>query len=190
MTAGGTPPPLFLLAEDEPLAAMALRAQVEALGFRVLDVARNGEEAVALAACFPVDLALLDHRMPRCSGFDAAVRLFELAPTPVALLTGVGVADLPDPVPEPPIFQVIPKPAGLAELSTGLAAARERFETWARSDEAPDVEASVRERELIGRATLALGGERRPALAAAEMLRRSEEQGRTLADIARQVLGA
>jgi DNA-binding response OmpR family regulator len=190
VTSDGSPPPLLLLAEDEPLAAMALRAQVEALGFRVLDVARDGEEAIALAACFPVDLALLDYRMPRCSGFDAAIRLFELAPTPVALLTGLGSADLPDPVPEPPIFQVIPKPAGLSELSDGLDAARERFATWAGSDAAPDIEASARERELIGRATRTLSGDGRLAVAAATMLRRAEEGDRSLADVARDILGA
>jgi CheY-like chemotaxis protein len=182
--------PLLLIAEDEPLGAMALRAQVEALGYRVLDTARDGEEAVALAACFPVDVALLDQRMPRCSGFDAATQIFELAPTAVALLTGVGTGDLPDPVPEPPIFRVISKPAGLAEIQRGLDAARERFARWARSPAAPDLDALARQRTLIARATRASAAHGRLAAAAVRLLRQAREQDRALVDVARDVLDA
>ena len=40
----------ILIAEDEALNALALRSQLEALGHRVVGPARNGREAVEIAA--------------------------------------------------------------------------------------------------------------------------------------------
>ena len=105
-------PLAILIAEDEPLASMALRAQVEALGHNVLAVARDGADAAALVRCLPADLAIFDMKMPAMSGLDAALDAFPDAPTPVLLLTGFGSADLPDPMPEPPIFALVTKPVG------------------------------------------------------------------------------
>lgn len=183
--------PLVLLAEDEPLASMALRAQLEALDFRVLGPARNGDEAVALGACHPVDVGLFDLRMPGRSGIEAAVDLFELAPTPIVLLTGVGSYDLPDPLPRPPIFAVLNKPVGLDELGVGLAKALEGFRGWVRNrDLHPGLGNGARsDRTLVASAvqTLADGGQR-PAAASARLLQRARDENRSLVDVAREVL--
>ena len=183
--------PLVLLAEDEPLASMALRAQLEALDYRVIGPARNGDEAVALGACHPVDLGLFDLRMPGRSGIQAAVDLFDLAPTPIVLLTGVGSYDLPDPLPRPPIFEVLSKPVGLEELGRGLHTALTRFEGWTRNrDLHPGLGNGARhDRALVGRAVAALtaSGDRQ-ATVAARLLTRAREEDRTLADLAREIL--
>ncbi|NIP81050.1 MAG: response regulator [Gemmatimonadetes bacterium] len=182
---------LILVAEDEPLASMAIRAQLDALELRVLGPARNGDEAVALGACFPVDVALLDVRMPRRSGIEAAHALFELAPTPIVLLTGVGHYDLPDPMPRPPIFDVLAKPAGLTDLQDALAAALDRFRRWA--DDAGvtrAVERSRNDRQTIARAVRARAGEDRLVEVASELLDRAHQTGRSLLDIAHDSLPA
>ena len=62
MTPSHDDPPTVLIAEDEPLASMALRAQLEALDYRVIATARDGDEAVLLGTCLPVDLGLFDLR--------------------------------------------------------------------------------------------------------------------------------
>ena len=179
--------PLVLVAEDEPIASMALRAQLEVLDYQVLGPARNGDEAVALGACFPVDVALLDVRMPGRSGLEAAHDLFELAPTPIALLTGVGSVDLPDPLPTPPIFTVINKPAGLQDLADGLDAARTGFDRWRdRNPEAPTNGDDPR--HLIARAVQRLAPDDRHAAAAARLLQRALDEGRTPAAVARDIL--
>lgn len=182
--------PLVLLAEDEPLASMALRAQLEALDFRILGPARDGEEAVALGACFPVDIGLFDVRMPRRSGVQAALDLFELAPTPIVLLTGVGAADLPDPLPRPPIFEVLSKPVGLSELGDGLETALSRFQGWMRNRQLNTTlgNGDRHSRTLTARAVRALDDGHRPAAAAARILQRARDENRSLADIAREIL--
>ncbi|MFW5951679.1 MAG: response regulator [Gemmatimonadota bacterium] len=178
---------LALVAEDEPLASMALRAQLEALQFRVLGPARNGHEAVHLGACHPVDVALFDVLMPGLSGLDAAIHLFDQAPTPVVLLTGVGAADLPDPIPEPPIFGVLTKPVDLAELGAALSTARDRFLQWARERHL-DVHADHARRDTLARAIHRTAPTRRPAAAAAEFLDLARDQGRSPLALARSLL--
>lgn len=181
--------PLVLLAEDEPLASMALRAQLEALEFRVLGPARDGNEAVALGACFPIDVGLFDVRMPLRSGIQAALDLFELAPTPVVLLTGVGTADLPDPLPRPPIFEVLSKPIDLKRLGEGLDTALVRFEDWSRNRQLRHAsENGDDERELIARAVHSLADPDRPALVATRLLKRARDEGRNISDLAREIL--
>ncbi len=187
------PRPLVLIAEDEPLASMALRAQLEALDYRVLGPARDGDEAVALGACFPVDVALFDVRMPGRSGLDAAIALFEVAPTPIVLLTGVGTADLPDPLPRPPVFDVLIKPAGLDEIGAALAAARAGFQDWL--DRAVDNESDgaapfpdEQDRATTARAVELMAAGTRPAAAASLLLERARNQGRSPADVARDIL--
>lgn len=184
------PRPLVLVAEDEPIASMALRAQLEALDYRVLGPARNGGEAVALGACYPADMALFDVRMPERSGLDAARDLFEIAPIPVILLTGVGSADLPDPLPRPPIFGLLAKPIDLATLATGFSNARDAFDRWIDddSDRAAALRDSREQRNTLGRAVAAMAGSERSAPAAQRLLQRAEEEGRSSLDIAREIL--
>lgn len=182
------PERLVLVAEDEPLASMALRAQLEALEYQVLGPARNGDEAVALGACYPVDVALFDVRMPRRSGLQAAIDLFELAPTPIVLLSGVGAADLPDPLPRPPIFARITKPASLDDIAAALDLARARFERWIDDNGDTDVALDRDRRTTIGRAVDQLADASRPAAAATRILDRARHENRAPVDVARDIL--
>lgn len=182
--------PLVLVAEDEPLASMAIRAQLEALDFRVLGPARNGDEAVALGACHPVDVALLDMRMPGRTGLQAALDLFDLAPTPVVLLTGVGASDLPDPVPRPPIFAVLTKPVDLDDIRVALDSALDGFRHWTQENELQaDPLDDAQRRTTIARAVTVLAEGGRPAAAAARILERARDEGRTPEDVAGDILG-
>jgi DNA-binding NarL/FixJ family response regulator len=182
-------PHLILIAEDEPVASMALRAQLEALGFRVLGPARNADQAVALGRCFPVDLALFDFRMPGRSGIDAALDLFHTAPTPVALLTGFGASDLPKPMPRPPIFGVLNKPVDLAELRAGIENALAAFQRW--RDDNPDahVREARQQRILIGRAVDRIADGPRTADAAVQFLERALHEATAPIDLATTILG-
>ncbi len=182
--------PLILVAEDEPITSMALREQLEALDFRVLGPARDGDDAFALGVCFPVDLGLFDLRMPRRSGLDAARDLFDLAPTPVVLLTGFDAADLPDDLSAPPIFGRAAKPIGMAELRSAIDAAFVRFRDWclANPDEDRRTASARDERTTIARAVLATADGRLLASVAADLLRRSRADRRSLLDTALALL--
>ena len=80
--------PRIVLAEDDTLLLEALSRLLEP-AFEVVGTASDGDEAVRVALRLRPDLVLLDARMPRASGFDAARRLrSELPGTPVVFLTG------------------------------------------------------------------------------------------------------
>ena len=65
------------IAEDEPLLAQALQAELARVwpALRVLATVGDGESAVALALALKPDVLLFDIRMPGMSGLDAAATL-------------------------------------------------------------------------------------------------------------------
>ncbi len=80
--------PRVVLAEDDTLLAEALCRLLEP-AFEVVGTAADGDDAVVVALRTRPDIVLLDARMPRTSGFEAARRLrAELPATRVVFLTG------------------------------------------------------------------------------------------------------
>ena len=86
-----------LIVEDEPKTADYLERGLREQGY-VVDVARDGREALEKLPVVRPDLVLLDYMMPRMNGgeFLAALRATPgLAPTPVLLLSAVPPRLLP-----------------------------------------------------------------------------------------------
>ncbi|HYE59460.1 MAG TPA: response regulator transcription factor [Rhodothermales bacterium] len=84
-----TPPPTILVVDDEPDLLDLLQYNLEREGYAVL-TARDGAEALSLAARTPPDLVVLDVMMPVMDGLDTCRRLREhatLRTTPVLMLT-------------------------------------------------------------------------------------------------------
>ena len=63
-----------LIVEDEENISIALRYLMKGQGYDVL-VARDGEEALAIAEATPPDLMLLDVMMPKRDGYDVCQTL-------------------------------------------------------------------------------------------------------------------
>jgi PAS domain S-box-containing protein len=88
-----TPAPLVLLAEDNEANIAMLDSYLEANGFRVI-VARNGREAVQMAAQYQPSLVLMDIQMPEMDGLEATQKI-RLDPTlqdlPVVALTALAM---------------------------------------------------------------------------------------------------
>jgi DNA-binding response OmpR family regulator len=77
----------ILLADDDPGVRESLAAVLKSDGHAVLP-ARDGAEAIQLAAGNPVDLVLLDLNMPVKNGWDAFERLTAMNPlVPIIILT-------------------------------------------------------------------------------------------------------
>jgi len=74
--------PTALIAEDEPLLAQALQAELARAwpALQVLGVAGNGEAAVAQALAQQPDVLFFDIRMPALSGLEAAAALADAWP--------------------------------------------------------------------------------------------------------------
>ncbi len=69
-------PQRVLIADDEPNIVMSLEFLMERNGYEV-QVARNGEEALAAVGTFNPDLILLDVMMPLRSGFEVCQKIRE-----------------------------------------------------------------------------------------------------------------
>jgi response regulator NasT len=122
----------ILLADDESLNVLALRAQLEALGHTVVASARNGLEAVELARATTIDLAILDIHMPGLSGIDAAEAIVQEQAVPIILLTGRSDLESLEEIAAAPVFHFLTKPVSLEDLIPAITFARSRFEEWRR----------------------------------------------------------
>jgi DNA-binding response OmpR family regulator len=67
-----------LIADDEPNIVTSLEYLMTKTGYEV-EIARNGEEALALVESFMPDLVLLDVMMPRRSGYEVCQKMRERA---------------------------------------------------------------------------------------------------------------
>jgi two-component system phosphate regulon response regulator PhoB len=84
--------PTILVAEDENALVTLLRYNLERAGYRVLE-ARDGEEALLIAAEETLDLVILDWMMPQLSGIEVCRRLRgrqETRNVPILMLTARG----------------------------------------------------------------------------------------------------
>jgi DNA-binding response OmpR family regulator len=75
-----------LVVDDEPIVREVLARYLEKDGF-VVDVAEDGEQALAAYDAATPDLVLLDLMLPRLDGLEVFRRMRELRPTAVIMLT-------------------------------------------------------------------------------------------------------
>ena len=88
------PRPRLVVAEDQALIRLDLERLLEDAGFEVCGSARDGKEAVELVHELRPDLVLLDVKMPRIDGVDAARRILDDGFVPIVMLTAYGYGEL------------------------------------------------------------------------------------------------
>jgi len=76
-----------LLAEDEYVIALALRGQLESLGYQVIGTPTDGSSAVAMVQELGPDVVLMDIGLPDLDGIAATEQIMASAPTPVVILS-------------------------------------------------------------------------------------------------------
>ena len=116
----------ILVAEDETIIRLDLREILERAGYAVVAEARDGEEAVELAASEKPDLAILDVKMPKLDGIDAARRILTDRPIPIVILTAYGQDELVARAVEAGVFGYLVKPFRETDLLPAIQAARAR----------------------------------------------------------------
>jgi two-component system, response regulator PdtaR len=143
----------ILLAEDETLIRLDLKEILERAGFDVCAEARDGEEAVALAREAGPDLAILDVKMPRLDGIEAARRILDERPIPIVMLTAYGQEELVSRAVEAGVFGYLVKPFRESDLLPAIRAARARHaELEALREEAESLADALATRKVVERA--------------------------------------
>jgi len=143
----------ILIAEDETIIRLDLRALLEKAGFEVCAEAKDGEEAVTLARTVESDLALLDVKMPKLDGIDAARRILEERPIPIVMVTAYGERELVSRAVEAGVFGYLVKPFREQDLLPAIHAARARHdELQALRAEAESLSEALAARKVIERA--------------------------------------
>ena len=142
-----------LIAEDETIIRLDLKGLLEGAGFAVCAEARDGEEAVELARLEQPDLALLDVKMPRLDGIEAARRILDERPIPIVMVTAYGERDLVARAVEAGVFGYLVKPFRETDLLPAIETARARHEELrALREEADSLAEALAARKAIERA--------------------------------------
>jgi AmiR/NasT family two-component response regulator len=142
-----------LVAEDETIIRLDLKDLLERSGFEVCAEARDGEEAVALARSQRPDVAIMDVKMPKLDGIEAARRILDERPIPIVMLTAYGQDELVQRAAEAGVFGYLVKPFREQDLLPAIRTARARHEELAAlREEAESLAEALAARKAIERA--------------------------------------
>ena len=115
-----------LIAEDETIIRLDLRGLLERHGFVVCGEARDGAEAVVLARTTKPDVAVLDLRMPKLDGIEAARRIYAERPIPIVMLTAFSDRSSVDKAIAAGVFTYLVKPFRESDVVPAIKAATAR----------------------------------------------------------------
>ena len=142
-----------LIAEDETIIRLDLKELLERAGFDVCAEARDGIEAVELARSEEPDVAVLDVKMPRLDGIEAARRILDDRPIPIVMLTAYGQEELVSRAVEAGVFGYLVKPFREQDLLPAIHTAKARYEELAAlREEAESLADALAARKAIERA--------------------------------------
>ena len=144
----------ILIAEDDPVVALALAERVRSLGHEPIGPAGDGAKAVELAHAQTPDLYLFDIELPGLDGLEAAARLTrDGLRRPVVVVTGVDDPRLIDRSIASGVSAYLTKPVDTRELQAAidLAAAR-HAELETLESEVERAQQALEDRKLVERA--------------------------------------
>jgi response regulator NasT len=119
----------------------------------VVGEAHDGEEAISLARSLEPDLAIMDVKMPKLDGIEAARRIMSERPIPIVMLTAYGQEELVSRAAEAGVFGYLVKPFRESDLLPAIHTARARHEELAAlREEAESLAEALAARKAIERA--------------------------------------
>jgi AmiR/NasT family two-component response regulator len=184
----------ILIADDEALTRMGLRAMLREMGHTVVGAAAEGVTALRLACETRPDLAVLDIKMPGMDGLAVAQAIAEQCPIAVVMLTAYSERELVQRAAATETVQAyLVKPIREADLGPALELATARFAEWRiLRQEAASRQEALAVRDIMARAKEVLMerdglGERDAFL---EIQHRARRERRTMRQIAEELLGS
>lgn len=142
-----------LIAEDEALIRLDLAEMLRDEGYHVVGEAADGQEAVELAEELRPDLVIMDVKMPRRDGIDAAAEIAAKRIAPVVVLTAFSQRDLVERARDAGAMAYLVKPFSVSDLIPAIELAVSRYtEITGLEREVADLNDRLETRKLIERA--------------------------------------
>jgi len=144
----------ILIAEDDPVIALALTERVRSLGHEPLGPVGDGAQAVVEATATRPDLYLFDVEMPELDGLEAAAELTARGlGRPVVVITGIDDRGLIERSVSTGAGAYLTKPVDTRELEAAISLAAARHaELEELQAEVIDTKQALEERKVIERA--------------------------------------
>ncbi|MCA1602171.1 MAG: response regulator [Acidobacteria bacterium] len=116
-----------LVAEDDALIRLDLVECLSEEGYLVVGEAGDGEQAVELAERLRPDIVIMDVKMPKMDGIDAASIIAERRIAPVVILTAFSQRELVERARDAGAMAYLVKPFGRRDLVPAIELAVSRF---------------------------------------------------------------
>ncbi|WP_167101634.1 ANTAR domain-containing response regulator [Mycobacterium sp. DL592] len=151
--AEGRTPHRVLIAEDEALIRLDLAEMLREEGYEVVGEAGDGQEAVELAEQLRPDLVIMDVKMPRRDGIDAASEIAAKRIAPIVVLTAFSQRDLVEKARDAGAMAYLVKPFSITDLIPAIEVAVSRFAEVAELErEVANLSDRLETRKLVERA--------------------------------------
>jgi AmiR/NasT family two-component response regulator len=143
----------LVIADDDSLTRMNLRETLVGLGYLVVGDAGDGSSVIHLARELRPDLVIMDIKMPKLDGIQAAKVLTEERICPVLLLTAYSDRELVERALVAGVGGYIVKPFRDAELLPAIEIALARYAEFREMDkQINDLKETLETRKLVERA--------------------------------------
>ncbi len=143
----------IIIADDESIVRTDLKEMLTSMGYLVVGEAGDGQSAVKLARDLKPDVMLMDVKMPKMDGIEAAKILTEEQIAPVVLLTAFGQKELVERAKEAGVVGYLVKPFRETDLMPAIEVALSRFNEFkAVHQEVEDLHNALETRKSVDRA--------------------------------------
>jgi len=142
-----------IIAEDNAKTRLFLKNQLELLGYQVVAAVSNGQAAVEMVAQFHPTLVIMDIKMPKLDGIEAAGMITAKGPVPIILITGMSSDEMAAKAIEAGVFAYLVKPVTKKQLEPAIKLALARYEQFkGLKAEVSDLKDAMETRKVVERA--------------------------------------
>ncbi len=181
----------ILLAEDEAVIRLGLRAMLEDHGYQVVGEAGDGRRVLDIVQKVQPDLVFLDIKMPGVDGLQVARTLLTDRAIPAIILTAYADRELVDQAKDAGVLAYLVKPVRENDLIATIEVTMARFrEIQALQEEIGNLQDALQTRKVVERAKgilMRIEG-LAEAAAFARIQRQSRNSGRTMKEVAEEII--
>jgi response regulator NasT len=142
-----------VIAEDESVNRVDLEEELEQQGYEVVGAAADGEAAINLTRELHPDVVLMDIKMPKMDGIEAAETLTREKLAPVLLFTAYSDDELIERARQAGVVHFVTKPWREKDLKPAIEIALSRFNEFrAMEEKVKDLEEALATRRVVEKA--------------------------------------